>query len=140
MQAQVTAQSGPAYNITTGVDSNRDGVLNDRPDSVTRNSGRGEGYWNVQQLRLMRQFGFGTRNQAAPRNAQQQGGGNRGGNTGGFNQNARYSVEMFVNAQNPLNRVIPTGYSGNLSVPSTFGLPTNVQQARRVNFGMSLRF
>jgi hypothetical protein len=140
MQAQLNAQSGPAYNITTGVDTNRDGVLNDRPDGVTRNAGRGEGYWNVQQLRLMRQFSFGSRGQAAPRN-QQQGGGNRGGgNAGNFNQNARYSVEMFVNAQNPLNRVIPTGYSGNLSVPSTFGLPTNVQQARRVNFGMSLRF
>jgi hypothetical protein len=35
--------------------------------------------------------------------------------------------------------VIPQGYSGNQS-SSFFGLATRVQQARRVNFGMSLRF
>ena len=67
-------------------------------------------------------------------------GGGGGGFFGGGEQNQRYSLELFINASNPLNRVIETGYSGNLSVPSTFGRPTNVQQARRVNFGMSLRF
>jgi hypothetical protein len=137
-QGNFTAQSAPAYNITTGRDDNRDGVINDRPAGVTRNSGRGEGFWNIQQIRLMRQFGFGSRN-TGPNNAAQQGGGNRGGGGGNFNNNARYSVEVFVNAQNPLNRVIPQGYSGNLS-SSFFGQPTRVQQARRVNFGMSLRF
>lgn len=138
-QAQFSAQSGPAYNETTGFDNNGDGVINDRRPGVTRNSLRGEGYWNVGQLRLMKQIGFGTRGQAAPRNAQQ-GGGNRGNAGGGnFNNNSRYAVELFVQAQNPLNRVIKTGYSGNLSSPS-FGLPLSVQQARRVNFGMSLRF
>lgn len=138
-QTQLSVQSGPAYNMTTGRDDNGDGVINDRPAGVSRNSLRGEGYWNIGQFRLMRQIAFGSRGQTAPRNAQQ-GGGNRGGG-GGFNNNsnARYSVELFLNAQNPLNRVINTGYSGNLSSPS-FGLPTNVQQARRVNFGMSLRF
>lgn len=139
-QAQFSAQSGPAYNMTTGRDDNGDGVINDRPIGVSRNSLRGEGYWNIGQLRLMKQVGFGTRGQAAPRNAQQGGGNRGGGGGGGFNNNSRYSVELFVQAQNPLNRVIETGYSGNLSVPSTFGRPTNVQQARRVNFGMSLRF
>jgi hypothetical protein len=123
--------------MTTGRDDNRDGVINDRPFGVSRNSLRGDGFWNIQQIRLMRQFGFGTRGQA-PRNAAQQGGGNRGGG-GNFNNNSRYSVETFVNAQNPLNRVIPQGYSGNQS-SSFFGLATRVQQARRVNFGMSLRF
>jgi hypothetical protein len=137
LQANLQAQSGPAYNMTTGRDDNRDGVINDRPFGVSRNSLRGDGFWNIQQIRLMRQFGFGTRGQA-PRNAAQQGGGNRGGG-GNFNNNSRYSVETFVNAQNPLNRVIPQGYSGNQS-SSFFGLATRVQQARRVNFGMSLRF
>ena len=137
-QTQFSVQSGPAYNETTGRDDNGDGVINDRPIGVSRNSLRGEGYWNIGQLRLMKQIGFGSRGQAAPRNAQQ-GGGNRGGGGGNFNNNSRYSVELFVQAQNPLNRVIKTGYSGNLSSPS-YRQAMSVQQARRVNFGMSLRF
>lgn len=138
VQTQLNAQSGPAYNMTTGRDDNGDGVINDRPFGVTRNSLRGEGYWNISQLRIMRQIAFGSRGQATPNN-QQRGGGGGGGNFNNNNNNARYSVELFLNAQNPLNRVIRTGYSGNLSSPA-FGTPTNVQQARRVNMGMSLRF
>jgi hypothetical protein len=150
---QFIAQSGPAYNLTTGLDTNGDGVVNDRPIGVGRNSLRGDGYWNIQNLRLSRQIGFGgVRGAGGQRaggggggqqtlNAAQGpggGGGNRGGGPGGFD-NQRYSVEVFVNAQNPLNRVIPVGYSGNLLSPF-FGLTTGVQQARRVNFGMALRF
>lgn len=141
IQAQFQAQSGPAYNMTTGRDDNGDGVINDRPVGVSRNSLRGDGFWNVQSLRINKQFGFGTRAGATPRNAAQGpgGGGNRGGGGGNFNNNSRYSVEVFVNATNPLNRVIQTGYSGNQS-SSFFGQATRVQNPRRVNLGMSLRF
>ena len=151
VNAQFRAQSGPVYNLTTGRDDNLDGVVNDRPADVTRNSLRGDGYWNIQSLRLTRQIGFGgvrggnTGGQragggggAALNAAQGPGGGNRGGGGGNF-ENQRYSVELFLNAQNPLNRVIPQNYSGNQLSPF-FGLATGVQQARRVNFGMSLRF
>jgi hypothetical protein len=157
---QFVAQSGAAYNLTTGRDDNADGVINDRPIGVSRNSLRGDGYWNIQNLRLSRQIGFGgARGGAATGggragaggggggqtlNAQQgpggPGGGNRGPGGGGANfDNQRYSVELFVNAQNPLNRVIPQQYSGNL-LSQFFGLPTSVQNARRVNFGLALRF
>jgi hypothetical protein len=158
-QVQFIAQSAPAYNLTTGRDDNGDGVVNDRPidpatqQVVSRNSLRGEGYWNIQSLRLTRQIGFGgvrggnTGGQraggggGAALNAAQGpgGGGNRGGGGGGNFDNQRYSVELFLNAQNPLNRVIPQNYSGNQLSPF-FGLATGVQQARRVNFGMALRF
>ena len=142
---QFVAQSGAAYNITTGRDDNNDGVINDRPAGVGRNSARGEGYWNLNTLRITRQIGFGSRGGSTrggrPLNAAAQGprgGGNPGGG-GGFNDNSRYSVEFFINAQNPLNRVIPLAYSGNL-LSQFYAQATAVQNARRVNLGLSLRF
>jgi hypothetical protein len=138
---QFVAQSGAAYNITTGRDDNNDGVINDRPAGVGRNSARGEGYWNLSNLRITRQIGFGARAGATggrPLNAAAQGP-RGGGNPGGFNTDSRYSVEFFINAQNPLNRVIPQAYSGNL-LSLYYRQVTAVQSARRVNLGLSLRF
>ena len=43
----VRAQSASPYNITTGLDENRDGQTNERPAGVVRNSGRGEPTTNV---------------------------------------------------------------------------------------------
>jgi hypothetical protein len=141
---QFVAQSGAAYNITTGRDDNNDGVINDRPAGVGRNSARGEGYWNLSSMRITRQIGFGPRPGGAgggrPLNAAAQGP-RGGGNAGGFNNNnSRYSVEFFINAQNPLNRVIPVAYGGNQSSSQFFQKVTAVQNARRVNLGLSLRF
>jgi hypothetical protein len=144
--AQLRAQSGPAYNWTTGLDDNRDGVVNDRPAGVTRNALRGDGYWTVGFLRVSKSFGFGGPrggNGGGPLNAQQGGrggGGGRGpgGGPGGF-ENSRYNVELFASAQNPLNRVVPQGYSGNELSPF-FGRYTNVQPARRMDFGLAFRF
>jgi hypothetical protein len=48
-------------------------------------------------------------------------------------------MELFVQAQNILNRVTYTGYTGNLSSPF-FGLPTSVGQARDVNIGLRFNF
>ncbi|HXH26099.1 MAG TPA: carboxypeptidase-like regulatory domain-containing protein [Vicinamibacterales bacterium] len=156
---QFRAQSGPAYNLTTGRDDNLDGVVNDRPAGVPRNSLRGDGYWNLTNIRLSKNIGFGGSRTGGPAAGGPQGvpptaggggallaqrggpGGGRGG--GGFRGdeafNSRYSVEIFVNATNPLNRVIPVGYSGNILSPF-FGRATNVQPARRVDFGLALRF
>jgi hypothetical protein len=161
LNAQFRAQSAPAYNITTGRDTNHDGVINDRPDGVARNSARGQGFWNLQQLRLSRQIGFGGVRQTGGGGggnrgggggrgganfAQQggfQGGGGRGPGGGGFfgggDQNMRYSVEIFMNASNPLNRVNPSSYAGSQLSPF-FGQVIQVQQARRVDFGLAFRF
>jgi hypothetical protein len=71
------------------------------------------------------------------------GGGGRGPGGGGFfgggPENQRYNIELFLNASNPLNRVIPQSYSGNL-LSDFFGRAINVQQARRVDLGMAFRF
>jgi len=82
------AQSASPYTITTGRDDNLDGVVNDRPAGVTRNSVRGEPRFDM-SLRLTRNFGFGgTRPatggpgggpQGGPRGGGQRGGGRQGG-------------------------------------------------------------
>jgi hypothetical protein len=59
LQGNMQVRSAPAFNLTTGVDNNRDGVINDRPFGVSRNSLRGEGFWNITQLSLNKAFGFG---------------------------------------------------------------------------------
>jgi len=60
--------------------------------------------------------------------------GGRGGNAGGGK-----SMELFVQAQNVLNHVTHTGYTGNLSSPF-FGLATSVGQPRDVNLGIRFNF
>jgi hypothetical protein len=167
LNAQFRAQSAPAYNITVARDANHDDVINDRPVGVTRNAARGQSFWNLQQLRLSRQIGFGPArttgggNQGGGNrgggnrggaNFQQQGGGFQGGGRGpgggnqggggffgGGDNNARYSVEIFVNATNPLNRVIPQSYGGTVGT-LYFGDYVSVQQARRIDVGMQFRF
>ena len=43
----VKLNSGVPYDITTGTDDNGDDVTNDRPAGVTRNTGNGPGYADV---------------------------------------------------------------------------------------------
>ena len=59
LQSNFQYRSAPAYNLTTGLDNNFDGVINDRPEGVTRNSLRGESTWNITQATLNKSFGFG---------------------------------------------------------------------------------
>jgi hypothetical protein len=168
--------SGAPYTITTGSDDNQDGVSNDRPAGVGRNTARGSARFEL-STRLTKSFGFG-----GPRDGQgagagagapgggrggagagpgagalpppppgggQQiiqggpGGGGPGGGGGGFfggdGTNQRYSVELYVQAFNLLNRVNFVNYSGNLQSPF-FGQPTSSAQARRVEVGMQFRF
>jgi hypothetical protein len=69
------ASSAPPYTITTGRDDNADGVSNDRPAGVRRNSARGAARWDL-NTRISRLFGFGGRRGG-------QAGGGRGGAGGG---------------------------------------------------------
>jgi hypothetical protein len=144
-------QSAAPYNIITGLDTNGDSVTNDRPAGVGRNSARGSASWNVGG-RLSRSFSFGP-----PRPTSGQGGpqgpiirrGGPGGPGGGdgprvmmgaFDPNAgRYSIELYVQAFNLLNRVNYQNYSGSLR--STFyGDPTSAAPARRIELGMMFGF
>lgn len=42
-RAVLKATTGPPFDITTGYDEDSDGVANDRPSGVTRNTGQGPG-------------------------------------------------------------------------------------------------
>jgi hypothetical protein len=130
----LNVSSGVPYNMTTGRDDNDDGVFNDRPEGVTRNSLRGDTTWGL-NLNLSRRFtlsgttpvgGGGGRGFGGP--------GGRGGNVGGGK-----SMELFVQAQNVLNHVTHTGYTGNLLSPF-FGQPTSVGAPRDVNVGLRFNF
>jgi hypothetical protein len=138
----LNVSSGVPYNLTTGVDNNDDGVFNDRPEGVSRNSLRGEPTWGL-NLNLSRRFAFGGLGTPVTRAAAQGGGGFGGPGFGGRGQggpsNARYSMEMFVQAQNILNHVTHTGYTGNLSSPF-FGTATSVGAPRDINVGLRFNF
>ena len=130
----LNVSSGVPYNMTTGRDDNDDGVFNDRPEGVTRNSLRGDTTWGL-NLNLSRRFSLSGVNAPVRGGGQGFGGpGGRGGNVGGGR-----SMEFFVQAQNVLNHVTHTGYTGNLSSPF-FGLATSVGQPRDVNLGIRFNF
>jgi hypothetical protein len=57
----LTARSALPYNVTTGEDANGDTYYQtDRPTGVSRNSARGDDFWQV-DARLSKVFGSGTR-------------------------------------------------------------------------------
>jgi hypothetical protein len=47
-------------------------------------------------------------------------------------------MEIFAQAQNVLNHVSPTGYTGNMS-SQFFGVATGVSQARDLNVGRAVQ-
>ena len=121
------AQSASPYNIVTGRDDNRDGVVNDRPAGLGRNAARGAARWEM-NTRLSRAFGFGPA---------RTGQGAQGGGPEGNNQ--RFSMEVYAQAFNLMNRTNYGSFSGSMLSPF-FGQPTSAGQARRVEVGMQFRF
>jgi hypothetical protein len=53
--ARLALIAGAPFNITTGFDDNRDTVANDRPSGITRNTGQGPGFAQL-DLRLTRRI------------------------------------------------------------------------------------
>jgi len=145
----VNAQSGVPYTITTGFDDNHDGVLNDRPYGVGRNTARGAATWNM-NLRVSKVIALGGATAAGPAGGGAPRGGGRpgvseqrgpgaGGGNGGGALGSRYSLELFVSADNLMNAVNYTAYSGNM-LSKFFMEPTAAQAARRIQVGMGFRF
>jgi hypothetical protein len=138
------AQSGTPYNITTGLDNNRDGVFNDRPAGVGRNSALTAGQWDL-GARVSYAIGFGEQSQASGGSQRVTvviGGPGGGMPTGGFSGGAdtkRYRIEFYAAAQNVTNHSNYTGYSGVVTSPF-FGQPTTVLNPRKVELGMRFGF
>jgi len=98
------------FNIQLPNDRNGDGVFNDRPIGIGRNTGRGFDYRTL-DLRLSRMFPL----------------------------NSRVSIETLVDAFNMLNRAnyqVPN----NIITSPTFGQPTAVNDPRQLQLGLRLLF
>lgn len=137
-------QSGTPYTMTTGRDDNRDGVFNDRPAGVSRNSLWTASQWDIGG-RLNYAIGIGTRQQGAggggPGMVVIMGGGASGpqGGFGGGADNARYQINLYVAVSNLTNHNNYIGYSGVTTSPF-FGQPTNVANPRKVELGVRFGF
>jgi len=139
MNMFLRAQSASPYNITTGLDENRDGQTNERPFGVGRNSGRGQGTANV-DMGLVWQHSLGQRPVVSAQRGG--GGGGRGGGGGGGNNRASDGLmrfEIFARATNVLNIVNPQNFSGVMTSPF-FGLATSASAARRLVVGTRFFF
>ena len=137
ISTNLTTSTGAPYTELTGVDANGDGIFNDRPAGVGRGSLRSSGQTTL-NVRVAYQFAFGHMTPLPPGIGVFGGGGAAQVRT--FDQgNARYRLQVFVQAQNLTNQANYLGYSGTLTSPF-FGKPTTVSGMRKINFGVSLNF
>jgi hypothetical protein len=137
MSLNVNTSTGPAYTLLTGRDDNGDGVFNDRPAGAGRNTLRAGGQTTV-YASLAYQFAIGHAAPLPPGIGVFGGGGAAQVRT--FDQgNARYRLQVFVQAQNLTNQANYLGYSGTLTSPF-FGRPTTVSGMRKIDAGISLNF
>ena len=109
-----SANSGRPYSMTIGRDDNRDGVANDRPPGVPRNSLHATGAATL-DMRWSRDFPLHP------------------GRTEGMR------LATSVDAFNLFNRVDYTSFVGNLSSPF-FGNPVAAAPARRLQLSVGVKF
>ena len=133
------AQSGLPYTITTGRDDNGDGVSNDRPGGVGRNTARGSWRWDL-HARASRGFGFGGERQGEGPLVRNRLGGDDGPLMMTMQRsNQRFWIDFYVQGYNLLNRTNYLNFSGNLQSPF-FAQPTSAGPARRVEAGVQFAF
>jgi hypothetical protein len=134
----MNASTGPAYTLLTGRDDNGDGIFNDRPLGVGRNTLRASGQTTV-NMYVAYQFAFGQRMVPLPPGIGVFGGGNAA-TVRTFDQgSARYRLQLYVQGQNLTNQANYLGYSGTLTSPF-FGRPTTVSGMRKIDVGISMNF
>ena len=134
----VSASSAPPYTLLTGIDTNGDGIFNDRPAGIARGTERASGQVTVNTM-FGYVFAFGQRLAPLPPGIGVFGGGAAAQVRTVDQGNARYRLQLFVQAQNLTNERNYLGYSGTLTSPF-FGQPTAVSGMRKIDVGMSLSF
>ena len=110
-----TIRSGIPFDVTTGSDLNGDGVANDRPAGVGRNTGNGPMYSDV-DIRISKKFILGPL----------------------LEHGTKY-LEVRVDAFNVLNQVNAVNFIGVQSSP-LFGLANSALPARQLQFSMKTSF
>ncbi len=114
----IGASTGRRYTITTGRDDNGDGVSNDRPEGVVKNSEVGPNYFDVSfNISKVIEFSRGTSSAAGtgPR------------------------MNVFANLSNAFNQTHPGTPSGVLTSPF-FGTSFNATSPREIEVGMRFQF
>jgi hypothetical protein len=106
--------AGKPVNITTGSDDNHDGITNDRPAGVTRNTRPGPGFLSL-DLSIAHDFPVSK----SPEHSKQ--------------------FTVSVNSFNVLNHVNDTTYVGVITSPS-FGRAVQAQPPRRFQFDVQFKF
>ena len=138
------AQSGTPYTMTTGADTNGDGLFTDRPAGTPRNSLLTTPQWDL-GVRVSYAIGFGRRGAASGPGGGQVvmvgagGGGAMPGAFGGSASDRRFRIEFYVSSQNVTNHRNYIGYSGVVTSPF-FGQPTNVLNPRKIELGARFGF
>jgi hypothetical protein len=108
------------YNITTGKDDNRDGIVNDRPPGFPRNSGKGPKTLDF-NFNISKAFFFGASSRS------------------NGNGNSTRNLNVFANMTNAFNRTNIDSMSGVMSSPN-FGKPTGALDPRQIEVGMRFQF
>lgn len=111
--AALTFHSGDPYTELTGFDNNGDGILNDRPAGVPRNSLTGPSYGDV-DVRFARDFKFNVAGDAT-------------------------TLTTSLSAFNALNHKNDAGYVGFLTSPF-FGRATSALPPRRLQLNLAFKF
>jgi len=129
--------SAGAYTVLTGRDDNSDGIFNDRPAGIGRNTLRADGQLNVNAF-LGYQFAFGH-TAPLPPGIGVFGGGNAA-QVRTFDQgSARYRLTFAVQAFNLTNQPNFIGYSGTV-LSKFYQQPTAVRDMRKIDVGFTLTF
>ncbi len=134
----VNASTAPPYDYTTGRDDNGDGIFNDRPAGVGRNTLRARGQATA-FLSLGYLFAFGRNAAPLPPVVGVFGNG-AAAEVRTIDQGpARYILQLRVNISNLTNERNYQGFSGVATSPF-FGQPTSVNGMRKVDVGAILNF
>jgi len=110
----LSAYSGLPVNVITGSDNNGDGVVNDRPLNVTRNSMHGPGLINL-DLNVSHDFALSKSREHAK------------------------TLSVSLNSFNVLNHVNDVTYIGVITSPF-FGRGVAAQPARRIQMNLQYKF
>jgi len=119
VSVSANANDGYPYNLTTGVDDNHDGIINDRPAGV-----------GILTLRTTPQRTINTRWAYAL---------TPGATAGAAPASVRYRVSLFINVSNITNHANLYGFSGNMK-SQFFMKPTGSQNPRRIDVGTNVSF
>jgi len=135
----VYVSSGTPYTIRTGYDDNGDGLFNDRPAGVGRNTVRGAGSWNSYG-NFTYTIGMGRKKVPGGTGFAIQGGpGGVSVTSLNMGDQSRYRLSFTLNVENLANHANYVNYSGTMTSPF-FLKPTAVEGVRTMNLSMGFSF